>query len=243
MIFFRFVYLSIEQNFLVFVVHLNFLLRRVQITINSSLLFARSCEKSKSIQFSPSVRKMHSPPTPASSTPFSLSFSSCVNTISLSLSLALSFSLSHLAFLHAIFFLSVSPAYLSYKLSFYLSIFMYSFTNWTCRISFVVAMFLLLRVASVYGYGRRTGSKPVVQGVSAQICFIIKPGVAASGAALALISVLLGIVYFHTVERLMKETETQEEQFTQEIPMAQAQLPPEPPVFVHEDTYNRRQMP
>ena len=188
---------------------------------------------------------MHSPPIPASSTPLSLSLFLILRkhhlTLPLSGSLALSFSLSHLAFLHTSFFLSrsLSRIFLPHSLS----LFMYSFTNWTCRISFVVAMFLLLRVASVYGYGRRYGSKPIVQGVSLQICFIIKPGVAASGAALALISVLLGIVYFHTVERLMKETEMQEEQFPREIPMAQAQLPQEPPVFVHEDTYNRRQMP
>ena len=166
----------------------------------------------------------------------SLSLSSCSTTVSLSFSRSL--SLSHLTFLHSIFFTSLSFAYLSCIRPFYLSLFMYSFTIWICRISFALAIFFLLGIASVY-HGRSASSSSR-QDVGN--CFVVSRGITAIATALAVISVLLGIVYYHMVERLKKEMTIQGGQYTQEIPIVQPHLPAEP-CFVHEDTYNRRQMP
>ena len=154
----------------------------------------------------------------------------------LSLSLFLSLSLSHLTFLHSIFFTSLSFAYLSCIRPFYLSLFMYSFTIWICRISFALAIFFLLGIASVYRE-RSASSRQAVGN-----CYVVSRGLTAIATALAVISVLLGIVYYHMVERLKKEMTIQGGLYTQEIPIVQPQLPAEP-CFVHEDTYNRHQMP
>ncbi|CAA6673761.1 unnamed protein product [Spirodela intermedia] len=80
-------------------------------------------------------------------------------------------------------------------------------------------------------------------------CYVVKPGVSAGGAALALTSVLLGIIYYRSVESLKQAVEPWAPQQGQGIAMmAQPQFPPQPaypppPAFVHEDTYNRRQIP
>ena len=156
--------------------------------------------------------------------------------LSLSLALSLSLSLSHLTFLHSIFFTSLSFAYLSCIRPFYLSLFMYSFTIWICRISFALAIFFLLGIASVYRE-RSASSRQAVGN-----CYVVSRGLTTIATALAVISVLLGIVYYHMVERLKKEMTIHGGQYTQEILIVQPQLPAEP-CFVHEDTYNRRQMP
>ena len=158
--------------------------------------------------------------------------------LSLSFSRSLSLSSNFLA-LHFLYlplfrlsilhtpFLSLPPS---------LSLFMYSFTIWICRISFALAIFFLLGIASVYRE-RSASSRQAVGN-----CYVVSRELTAIATALAVINVLLGIVYYHMVERLKKEMTIQGGQYTHEIPIVQPQLPAEP-CFVHEDTYNRRQMP
>jgi Protein of unknown function (DUF1218) len=71
-------------------------------------------------------------------------------------------------------------------------------------------------------------------------CLVVKPGVFVGGAILSLATVTLGLVYYITIEssKMMWAP-----QANQGIAMGVPQVPPQTtdPVFVHEDTYNRRQ--
>lgn len=72
-------------------------------------------------------------------------------------------------------------------------------------------------------------------------CLVVKSGVFVSAGILSLITVTLGLVYYITVEssKMMWAP-----QANPGIAMGVPQVPPQStePVFVHEDTYNRRQL-
>ncbi|CAA7410998.1 unnamed protein product [Spirodela intermedia] len=111
-------------------------------------------------------------------------------------------------------------------------------------IAFVIGLLMLIS-AAVQNMRR----DHVSGGYFIRYCYVVKPGVSAGGAALALTSVLLGIIYYRSVESLKQAVEPWAPQQGQGIAMmAQPQFPPQPaypppPAFVHEDTYNRRQIP
>lgn len=75
-------------------------------------------------------------------------------------------------------------------------------------------------------------------------CYIVKPGVFFIGSILSLFTVALGIVYYlclNSVKQNVAAATTTP--VNQGIAMGQPQIPVrvEDPVFVHEDTYMRRQ--
>ncbi|XP_010420426.1 PREDICTED: uncharacterized protein LOC104706007 [Camelina sativa] len=81
--------------------------------------------------------------------------------------------------------------------------------------------------------------------VSPYFCYIVKPGVFSTGAVLSLVTITLGIVYYLCLgssKQNVAATMTPANQGAG-IAMGQAQIPErvEDPVFVHEDTYMRRQ--
>lgn len=78
----------------------------------------------------------------------------------------------------------------------------------------------------------------------------MKPGVFTGGAILSLASVVFGIIYYITLAEGKNAISTNNQSGNPSYPnqgdiaMAQPQLPPQTiqnPVFVHEDTYIRRQ--
>lgn len=76
-------------------------------------------------------------------------------------------------------------------------------------------------------------------------CYIVKPGVFSTGSVLSLVTVALGIVYYLCLtssKHNVAATTTATNQGGG-IAMGQPQIPErvEDPVFVHEDTYMRRQ--
>lgn len=120
-----------------------------------------------------------------------------------------------------------------------------------CRFTFVIAFLLLLTGAAL---NDQHGEENVYFGN--YYCYVVKPGVFAGAAVLSLASVVLGIVYYLT----LTQTKNRNDSTTwggpaaattttnqQGIAMGQPQFPPPPnnisqdPVFVHEDTYMRRQ--
>ncbi|KAL3650618.1 hypothetical protein CASFOL_007021 [Castilleja foliolosa] len=78
-------------------------------------------------------------------------------------------------------------------------------------------------------------------------CYVVKPGVFAGAAVLSLTSVVLGIVYYLTLTSAKKSDNTWGPAGPPPtrggIAMGQTQipLPSQDPMFVHEDTYMRRQ--
>ncbi|KAJ8771322.1 hypothetical protein K2173_026499 [Erythroxylum novogranatense] len=78
-------------------------------------------------------------------------------------------------------------------------------------------------------------------------CYVVKPGVFAGGAILALASVTLGILYYLTINSAKASNGLWGNSSIPNqgaIAMGQPQFPPQAPqdpVFVHEDTYIRRQ--
>lgn len=78
-------------------------------------------------------------------------------------------------------------------------------------------------------------------------CYVVKPGVFAGGAILSLASVVFGIVYYITLmEGKNARTPFGDSSYPNQgtIAMGQPQIPTQTsqdPVFVHEDTYIRRQ--
>ncbi|KAL5973625.1 hypothetical protein ACLOJK_030279 [Asimina triloba] len=75
-------------------------------------------------------------------------------------------------------------------------------------------------------------------------CYVVKPGVFSGGAILSLATVILGIAYYVLLSE-SKSTGPWANQHSQGVMLAQPQIPVQStqPVFVHEDTYNRRQFP
>lgn len=79
-------------------------------------------------------------------------------------------------------------------------------------------------------------------------CYVVKPGVFAAGAILSFVSVTLGILYYLTFNSAKVGNNPWGSPAPNQggIAMGQPQFPPQnaqsqDPVFVHEDTYMRRQ--
>uniref|UniRef100_A0A1D1Z8Y9 Squalene monooxygenase 2 n=1 Tax=Anthurium amnicola TaxID=1678845 RepID=A0A1D1Z8Y9_9ARAE len=119
-------------------------------------------------------------------------------------------------------------------------------TNWTIGlisfiiswITFIIAFLLLLGGAALndlHGEERMN-----FRGY----CYVVRPGVFSGGALLALASVSLGIIYY-VIRSSSKPLESWGAQQSQEVALGHPQIPQQSsqPVFVHEDTYNRRQFP
>ncbi|GAU45665.1 hypothetical protein TSUD_268330 [Trifolium subterraneum] len=108
--------------------------------------------------------------------------------------------------------------------------------------TYVIAFLLLLTGAAL---NDRRGEENVYLGT--YYCYVVKPGVFAGGAILSLASVAFGIVYYITLMEGKKASDpfgdsSYPNQGT--IAMGQPQIPTQTshdPVFVHEDTYIRRQ--
>ncbi|XP_042419332.1 uncharacterized protein LOC122007867 isoform X2 [Zingiber officinale] len=116
-------------------------------------------------------------------------------------------------------------------------------TNWTIGlisfiaswVSFILAFLLLLTGAAL---NDQRSQEMMYFGY----CYVVKPGVFAGGAVLSLASIALGIVYY--VALSSQNAQICDTQQNQGIAMGNPQFPAHvTPVFVHEDTYNRRQFP
>nr|DAD36482.1 TPA_asm: hypothetical protein HUJ06_007123 [Nelumbo nucifera] len=111
------------------------------------------------------------------------------------------------------------------------------------RFTFVIAFLLLLTGATL---NDQHGEESMYFG---SYCYVVKPGVFAGGAILSLASVTLGLLYYLTLLSGKSRAEPWGGVSNPNqggIAMGQPQFPPQTmqePVFVHEDTYNRRQLP
>lgn len=122
-----------------------------------------------------------------------------------------------------------------------------STTHWTLALvcfiiswfTFVVAFLLLLGGAAL---NDQHGAENAY--FSYYYCYVVKPGVFAVAAVLCLASVTLGILYYLTISSGKDNPFGNPAAPNQSgIAMGQPQVPPtsHDPVFVHEDTYVRRQ--
>lgn len=123
-------------------------------------------------------------------------------------------------------------------------------SNWTIALicfvvswfSFVIAFLLLLTGSAL---NDRHGVESMYFGN--YYCYVVKPGVFAGGAVLSLASVTLGIFYYLTLNSAKNSNNNPCGNSVQgpAIAMGQPRFPPQnnaqDPVFVHEDTYMRRQ--
>ncbi|XP_021282302.1 uncharacterized protein LOC110415120 [Herrania umbratica] len=123
-------------------------------------------------------------------------------------------------------------------------------SNWTKALvfyvvswfTFVIAFLLLLTGSAL---NDQHGEESVYFGN--YYCYVVRPGVFAGGAVLALASVTLGIFYYLTLNVAKDSTGPWGNAPVPNqggIAMGQPQFPPQSsqdPVFVHEDTYIRRQ--
>ncbi|OWM79412.1 uncharacterized protein LOC116204973 [Punica granatum] len=122
-------------------------------------------------------------------------------------------------------------------------------SNWTLALvffvvswfTFIIAFLLLLTGAAL---NDQHGEESIYFGN--YYCYVVKPGVFAGGAILSLASVSFGIMYYLTLTKA--KTSSNDPWVSGQgggIAMGQPQLPPQntqDPVFVHEDTYVRRQL-
>lgn len=106
-----------------------------------------------------------------------------------------------------------------------------------CRCTFIIAFLLLLTGAAL---NDQRGEENMYFG---SFCYVVKPGVFSGGAVLALASVALAIVYYVALSSSKGPPPTFATPQNQGIAMGQPVIPQQSsePVFVHEDTYNRRQ--
>lgn len=111
-----------------------------------------------------------------------------------------------------------------------------------CRFTFVFAFFLLLGAAAL---NDRHGEEDVYFGY---YCYVVKPGVFAGGALLSLATVTLGMISYLTLTSAKNNTDQRWGNTALAdqggLAMGHPQIPPQTaadPVFVHEDTYMRRQ--
>lgn len=123
-------------------------------------------------------------------------------------------------------------------------------SNWTLALicfvvswfTFVIAFLLLLTGAAL---NDQHGEENMYFGN--YYCYVVKPGVFAGAAVLSLASVVLGIIYYITITSTKAGNDTWAGHAAPNQPgiaMGQPQFPqhvPQDPVFVHEDTYMRRQ--
>ena len=126
---------------------------------------------------------------------------------------------------------------------------MHVLTLHVCRFTFVIAFLLLLTGAAL---NDQHGEESMYFGN--YYCYVVKPGVFAGAAVLSLASVTLGILYYLTLSSAKERNDpgpgpvppNQAQGGSGGIAMGQPQFPPQnpstqDPVFVHEDTYMRRQ--
>ncbi|XP_071734249.1 protein VASCULATURE COMPLEXITY AND CONNECTIVITY [Rutidosis leptorrhynchoides] len=117
-----------------------------------------------------------------------------------------------------------------------------STSNWTSALvcfivswfTFVIAFLLLLSGAAL---NDEHGEENMYFG--SYYCYVVKPGVFAGAASLSLVSVVLGCIYYVTLNSTKvnrNETESNQTGIVMGLPQHQN------PVFVHEDTYARRQV-
>ncbi|KAH6771007.1 transmembrane protein [Perilla frutescens var. hirtella] len=126
-----------------------------------------------------------------------------------------------------------------------------SYSNWTFALAcfvvswftFVIAFLLLLSGAAL---SDQHGEENFYFG-SSYYCYVVKPGVFAGASVLSLASVILGIIYYLSLNS-SKNRNNNNNALGAPVPppqtgitMGQPQFPPQDPVFVHEDTYMRRQ--
>uniref|UniRef100_A0A5B6ZRW9 Transmembrane protein n=1 Tax=Davidia involucrata TaxID=16924 RepID=A0A5B6ZRW9_DAVIN len=123
-------------------------------------------------------------------------------------------------------------------------------SNWTLALvcfvvswfTFVIAFLLLLTGAAL---NDQHGEENMYFGN--YYCYVVKPGVFAGAAVLSLASVVLGIIYYLTLTSAKNENDPwggPAPPNQSGIAMGQPQFPPQntqDPVFVHEDTFMRRQ--
>ncbi|XP_073102791.1 protein MODIFYING WALL LIGNIN-1 isoform X2 [Elaeis guineensis] len=119
-------------------------------------------------------------------------------------------------------------------------------TNWTVAlISFIISWVTFIIAFLLLLTGAAFNDQHGVQGMYlGDYCFVVKAGVFSGGALMSLTSVALGIVYYVALSS-SKNVQPWDPQQNQGIAMGQPQIPPRStePVFVHEDTYNRQQVP
>ncbi|KAG2700943.1 hypothetical protein I3843_06G019300 [Carya illinoinensis] len=107
--------------------------------------------------------------------------------------------------------------------------------------AFVIAFLLLLTGAAL------NNQHSEVMYFGNYYCYVVKPGVFAGGSLLSLASVILGIIYYLTLTSANNSNNPWGNSSVPNrggIAMGQPQFPPQStqePVFVHEDTYIRRQ--
>lgn len=110
----------------------------------------------------------------------------------------------------------------------------------SCRFAFVIAFLLLLSGAAL-------NSQHTEDNFYFGYCYVVKPGLFCGAAVLSLLSVILAIIYYITLSSA-KNTNNRwgppvpPPPMQGGIAMGQPQIPPQDPVFVHEDTYMRRQV-
>ncbi|XP_047961296.1 protein MODIFYING WALL LIGNIN-1-like isoform X1 [Salvia hispanica] len=120
-------------------------------------------------------------------------------------------------------------------------------SNWTAALvcfivswfTFVIAFLLLLTGAAL---NDEHGEENLYY--TNYYCYVVKPGVFAGAAVLSLASVILGIIYYLTLNSANNSNNAwggAPVPPQSHIAMAQPQFPPQDPLFVHEDTYMRRQ--
>ncbi|XP_066378130.1 protein MODIFYING WALL LIGNIN-1-like [Miscanthus floridulus] len=118
-------------------------------------------------------------------------------------------------------------------------------TNWSVALisfiiswcTFIIAFLLLLTGAAL---NDQRGEENMYFG---SFCYVVKPGVFSGGAVLAFASVALAIVYYVALSSSKGPPPTFATPQNHGIAMGQPVIPQQSsePVFVHEDTYNRRQ--
>lgn len=110
------------------------------------------------------------------------------------------------------------------------------------RFTYLIAFLLLLTGAAL---NDQRGEESLYFGT--YYCYVVKPGVFAGGAMLSLASVAFGIIYYITImegKNASNAFGNSSNPNQGNIAMGQPQIPTQTsqdPVFVHEDTYVRRQ--
>ncbi|XP_052490254.1 uncharacterized protein LOC105793738 [Gossypium raimondii] len=104
------------------------------------------------------------------------------------------------------------------------------------NITFIIGMGLLLAGAAL-----NDRHDEVIVKNGGYYCYVIKPGVFATGAVLAAVSSIFGVFYYQTLNSKEKGTSNVEIPNQGGIVMAQPQFPIQKSGFVTEDAYNKRQ--
>ncbi|KAJ0243686.1 Uncharacterized protein HA466_0197080 [Hirschfeldia incana] len=119
-------------------------------------------------------------------------------------------------------------------------------TKWILAlVSFIVSWFTFVIAFLVLLTGASLNGEHIQETKTADhyFCYIVRAGVFSIGAILSLFTVGLGIVYYLCLNSVKQNVAATTTPVNQGIAMGQPQIPErvEDPVFVHEDTYMRRQ--